>query len=114
MKTIRVYRNAQCATCARFARVARFFDWLDRVDLSTETPKTGPLRLGEVVVEELSSGRILRGAEGMDLIWRNIPVYAPFRLLLRVPSFRRFLEKNVGGCKDNTCQVSSKPGSGIH
>jgi hypothetical protein len=114
MKKIRVYRNAHCATCARFAKVAQFFDWLHRVDLSIETPKTGPLRVGEVVVEELASGRILRGAEGMDLIWGNIPVYAPFRLLLRVPSFRRFLEKNVSGCKDNTCEVSSKSGTAVH
>ena len=110
MKTIRVYRHADCATCARFARVAQFFDWLDRVDLSTETPNSGPLRLGEVVVEELSTGRILKGAEGMDLIWRNIPIYAPFRPLLRVPSFRRYLEKNVGGCEDDACEVTSKSG----
>jgi hypothetical protein len=114
MKSIRVYRHADCQTCARFARVAQFFDWLDRVDVSTEAPKTGPLRLGEVVVEELSSGRILKGAEGMDLIWRNIPIYAPFRLLLRVPSFRRYLEKNVGGCEGNTCEVKSEPRRAVH
>jgi hypothetical protein len=108
MKTIRVYRNGHCATCARFAKVAHFFDWLDRVDLSTDTPKTGPLRVGEVVVEELSSGRILRGAEGIDLVWRNIPAYAPFRLLLRIPAFRRYLEKNVNGEANNSCEVPSK------
>jgi hypothetical protein len=107
MKTIRVYRHAQCATCARFARVAHFFDWLNRVDDSTETPRSGPLRLGEVAVEDLSTGRILKGAEGMDLVWRNIPVYAPFRLLLRIPSFRRYLEKNVGGSACDTSSVSA-------
>jgi hypothetical protein len=114
MKTIRVYRHAGCATCARFARVAQFFDWLDRVVHSTETPKTGPLHLGEVVVEELSSGRILKGVEGMDLIWRNIPIYAPFRLLLMVPSFRRYLERHVGGFEDNASEVTSKPGRAVH
>ncbi len=109
MKMIRVYRNAHCAKCARFARVGHFFDWLDRMDDSTETPKTGPLRLGEVVVEELSSGRILKGAEGIELIFRNIPAYAPFRLLFRVPSFRRYVEKEVSGCEGNACEISSKP-----
>jgi hypothetical protein len=98
------------SVCAR----SSLFRWLDRVDLSTGTRKARPLRLGEVVVEELSSGRILKRAEGIDLIWRNIAVYAPFRLLLRVPSFRRYLEKNVGGCEGTACEVSSKPGAAVH
>src|SRR5437660_9202580 len=84
MKRIRVYRNPNCARCAKFAKIARFFDWLGRLDHSTEAPRTGPLRIGEVVVEDLSSGRLFRGAEGIDMIWRHIPAYAPFRLLLRV------------------------------
>jgi hypothetical protein len=73
MKTIRVYYNAHCAKCAGFARAAKIFDWLDRVDFSTETPRSEPLRLSKVIVEELSSGRIHKGAEGIELIWRNIP-----------------------------------------
>lgn len=109
MKAIRVYRHAQCTKCARFAKVAHFFDWLDRVDLSTETPKTGQLRVGEVVVEELSDGCILKGAEGIERIWQNIPAFAPFRLLLRVPSFRRYVEKGVSGCEGDACEISSKP-----
>lgn len=106
MKRIRVYRNAHCAKCARFAKAGLFFDWLDRLDASTETPATGPLRLGEVVVEDLSSGRILKGAEGIDLIFRNIPVYASFRLLLKVPPLRRYVEKEVSGCEGNACEIS--------
>lgn len=109
MKKIRVYRNADCAKCARFARAGHLFDWLDRMDVSTETPTTGPLRLGEVVVEDLSSGRILKGAEGIELIFRNIPAYAPFRLLLRVPLVRRYIEKEVSGCEGDACEIASKP-----
>src|SRR5437870_4620358 len=63
MKRIRVYRNPNCARCAKFAKVARFFDWLGRLDHFTEAPKTGPLRIGEVVVEDLSKGQIFRGAD---------------------------------------------------
>jgi hypothetical protein len=100
MKIIRAYRNPDCAKCARFERVARFFDWLDRVDFSTKMPRNGPLLMGEVVVEDLASGRSLKSAEGIKLIGRHIPVYMPFRLLFRVPAFRRLVENNVGGCND--------------
>jgi hypothetical protein len=105
MKTIRVYHNPQCAKCARFASVARFLDWFDRVDHSTEPPTSGPLRLGEVVVEELGSGRMLRGARGMELIWRNIPACTPFRLLLKVSAFRRYLDRELSGCDSEACKV---------
>lgn len=109
MKRIRVYHHTHCAKCARFARAGHFFVWLDRMDVSTATPTTGSLRLGEVVVEDLSSGRIKKGAEGIELIFRNIPAYAPFRPLLRVPSLRRYVEKEVSGCGGNICEVSSQP-----
>jgi hypothetical protein len=105
---IRVYRNPDCARCARFARVARFFDWFDRVEHSTEAPRTGPLSLGEVVVEDVSDGRILRGAEGIELIWRHIPVYAPFRLPFKVPAFRRLVDKGVSGCGGDACAVNAR------
>lgn len=55
-------------------------------------------------------GRIFRGADGIDLIWRNIPAYAPFRLLFRVPAFRRCVEKGVSGHNGNACDNASKPG----
>jgi hypothetical protein len=105
MKKIRVYRHPRCARCARFARVAHFLDWFGRVDHSTEEPKTGPLRMGEVVVEELPDGRIHGGAEGIELIWQNIPAYAPFRPLLKVPAIRRYVDKEVSGCNDNGCSL---------
>jgi hypothetical protein len=105
MKTIRVYHNAQCARCARFAKAYPFVDWLGRVEVSTEVPRTGPLRVGEVVVEDLASGRIFTGAEGIELIARNIPAYLPLRLLLKVPAFRRYVEREVSG---DACDVQSK------
>lgn len=109
MKKIRVYRHANCAKCARFAKVGLFFDWLDRMEVSTETSTTGPLRLGEVVMEDLSSGRIKKGAEGIALIFRNIPAYTPFLLRLRVPSVRHYVEKEVSGCEGDSCEIVSKP-----
>jgi len=79
------------------------------VDISTETPRSGALRLGEVVVEALGSGRILGGADGIELICRHIPAYAPFRLLFLVPAFRRYVEKDMGGCDGDVCAIPSKP-----
>jgi len=110
MKMIRVYRNANCAKCARFAGILPFIDWFGRVDASTEAPNTGPLRLGEVVVEELASGRILGGANGIELISRHIPAYAPLRLLLRVPAFRSYVEQEVSGRDGDACVVKTPAG----
>ncbi len=71
-KTIRIYRDPDCAKCERFASVHRFFDWDGRLDLSTTSPATGPLRLGEVVVEDIATGAILRGAAGIELVCREV------------------------------------------
>jgi hypothetical protein len=73
------------------------------VEVSTTTPRTGPLRLGEVVVERLDDGRILRGAEAFREICRRIPAYAPFLLLLRVPAVRAFAEREMTGCDGAAC-----------
>jgi len=59
-----------------------------------------PLRLGEVVVEDIASGRILRGADGIEMVFRNIPAYMPFLLLLKVAAFRRYVDREVSGCDD--------------
>ena len=104
-KTVRIYRNPDCAKCERFAGVHHFFDWHGHLDLSTEPPGTRPLRLGEVVVGDLATGTILRGAAGIELICREVPAYAPFRLLFRLPSFRRYVDREVAGCDDNSCLV---------
>jgi hypothetical protein len=109
MKRIRVYRNRDCARCARFAQAHRLLDWLGRVDVSTDTPRTGPLRLGEVVVEELPTGPVHRGADGIELIARNIPAYAPLLLLLKVPAIRRYVDQEVRGCRGSACDVTAEP-----
>ena len=97
MKTIRVYRNPDCRRCARYARVGHALDWRDRLETSTATPETGPLRPGEIVVEELASGKLHRGAAALDLIVRQIPLYAPVGLLLRFSSFRRYIDRELSG-----------------
>jgi hypothetical protein len=105
MEHIRIYRNPECAKCARYAAAHQFFDWLRRVEVSTATPPTGPLRLGEVVVEKLDNGAILRGAAAFAEICRHIPAYAPFRLLLRLPAIRAFAEREMSGCDGQSCGI---------
>ncbi len=61
------------------ARTHHFFDWLDRFEDSTEIPATGPLPLGEIAVQELASGHF--------------------------PKFRRYIEREVGGCGESACEV---------
>lgn len=104
MRQIRIYRHPDCPKCARYARMHQRLDWRRRVEVSTATPKTGPLRLGEVVVEKLGDGRILQGADAFEEICRSIPAYAPFRLLLRLPAVRAFAEREMTGCNGRVCR----------
>ena len=105
MSDILIYRHPDCARCARIARTHHAFDLLGRVEDTTETPPTGPLRMGEIVVEDRASGKIERGAEAFRLIARAVPVYAPARLLLMLPWFRSYIEREMGGCDDGACEV---------
>lgn len=108
MKSIRIYRNPDCAKCARYARLHERLDWLGRIESSTATPASGPLVLGEVVVEELGSGRILHGAAALAAICRQIPAYAPMRMLLKIPAVRRAADKEMAGCNDGSCELPQK------
>ena len=105
MKAIRLYRHPNCAKCARISKVHQFFDWRDRLEVSTATPKTGALRLGEIVIEDLASGRVFRGADAFALLCRTIPLYRPIGALLRLSSFRRYVDKEMSGCAD-TCDTA--------
>ncbi len=110
MKKICVYRNPDCARCAKFAKANHFLDWLGRVDSSTATPPTGPLGMGEIVIEEYATGKIHRGVEGVELIYRNIPLFMLLLPLLKIPAFRRYVDGEVRGCSGDACSVAPKPG----
>lgn len=111
MKRIIVYRHPNCERCARFARAHHFLDWLGRVEASTATPPTGPLRIGEVVVQETATGRVHRGAEGLALVFQNIPAYWPLRPLFWFPAMRARIDRELSGCDDGSCQIG---GAALH
>ena len=111
MKRIRIYRHPECQRCANIAAMHHRFDWLNRIEDSTLTPETGPLRMGQIVVENLQTHEFLNGAEAFDMICRQIPAYLPFRLLLLLPAFRRYVERDMAGSADGSCEVKPKKSS---
>jgi hypothetical protein len=106
MKTICVYRNPDCPQCARYARWHQRLDWLDRVEISTRTPAGyRPLQMGEVVVEDLRSGRLLHGAEGFALLARQVPAYWPILALLPIAAVRKRIDREMRGACDDSCEL---------
>jgi hypothetical protein len=103
MATVRLYRHRDCARCARFARWHHRLDWLGRFEDATGASPLGPLRKGEVVVQDLRSGHTLRGAEGFALLCRQIPAYWLLLPALRLPTVRRAIEHELGGCAGDRC-----------
>ena len=105
MKAIRLYRNADCPQCARLARTHHRFDWLHRFEDSTDVSPLGPLKIGEIAVQDLASGVTLKGAACFRLLCKNIPAYWPMLPLLHFPPFRRYVEREVGGCDSGSCNL---------
>ncbi|HEU5398073.1 MAG TPA: hypothetical protein VFV77_02235 [Gammaproteobacteria bacterium] len=106
MRRIRIYHNPNCAKCARYARLHERLDWLNRVEISTDTPVgSQPLCMGEVVVEDFVTGELLHGAAALAAICRQIPAYAPMRVLLKIPAVRRAADKEMAGCNDGSCEL---------
>jgi hypothetical protein len=89
MKTVRIYRHPDCPRCARIARMHHRFDWLDCVEDTTAPPRNGMLRVGQIVVEDLRTGELHGGAEAVEAIFRQIPLYWPILPLLKIPALRR-------------------------
>lgn len=101
MKTIRVYCHPGCARCARHSRWHRRLDWLDRVETSTATPHGhDPLRVGEVVVEDLRDFTLHEGVDAFALLAREVPLYRPLLALLRFPALRAAVERDMRGARD--------------
>jgi len=107
MKRIVIYRHPESGKCAQMARLHRLFDWFNRVAVVTKTPPTGPLQRGEILVEDLATGRFLAGAEGLKMICRQIPLYWWVLLLLWIPAVRVRADRETRGCANGSCQLRS-------
>lgn len=108
MKTVRVYRNPDCPKCAKYARWHIRLDWLDRLETSTDTPQGhAPLRLGEVIVEDLRDWTLHEGAGAFGLLARQVPAYWPVLALLPIPFVRRAVEREMRGACADSCELPS-------
>ena len=107
MKRIVIYRHPECKKCGRLARLHHLFDWFNRVAVVTTTPPTGPLQMGEIIVEDLPTGRFLAGAEGLNLICRQIPLYWLILPLLWIPAVRARADRETRGCTNGSCQIGN-------
>ena len=101
---ITIYRHPDCARCAKIARVHRSLDWLGRLRFSTGLPKCGPLRLGEIAVEDTRTEEIAKGVEAVRRIYRQVPAYLPLLPLLWIPPIARWVDRDVRGCEEG-CTV---------
>jgi len=81
----------------RRARRYLLLDWLHRVVVSTATPPGGPLAVGETAVQDLDTGKLVRGAAAFDCLCKHIPLYLPLRLFLRIPAVWRKADKAMVG-----------------
>jgi hypothetical protein len=86
------------------ARIHHFFDWLNRFEDTTYIPASGALGLGEIAVQDLASGQTLKGVQCFRLLCKRIPAYWFYLPLLHVPAFRRYIEREVGGCAAASCE----------
>jgi hypothetical protein len=114
MKKILIYRHPHCQRCARFARLHHVVDWFDRIADTTATPPTGPLRMGEIVVQELATGRILRGAEALSLIYRQAIAYWLFLPLLWIPCLRSRMDRAIRGDEGGNPHGNSMANTSTH
>jgi hypothetical protein len=105
---ITIYHHKDCARCRKIARVHKALDWLGRVRISTETPRTGPLELGAIAVEDAHTGETTLGVDAVRRIARQIPAYTPLRPLLHVPFIARKVDRDVRGCHDGGCALPER------
>src|SRR5262249_10534171 len=106
MRRLTVFHHPECRRCRRIARVHRFFDWLNRIETSTDTPPIGPLVPGQIAVLDHRTGETLQGIDAVRAVFPNIPAYIPLLPPLRVPAIAQKIDREVRGCADGTCAVA--------
>lgn len=101
---ITIYRHPDCERCARYAAAHKRFDWLNRVQTSTETPPNGPLVKGAICVVDEKTGQCYLGVDAVRRIARDIPLYSLLLPLLYIPALARYADQDARGCS-NSCEV---------
>lgn len=81
-------------------------DWLNRFEDSTDIPPCGPLRMGEIAVQRLDTGALLKGIACFRMLCRQIPAYWLILPFTYLPPIRTRIEQDIGGCSDGACEIS--------
>jgi hypothetical protein len=105
MRRVTLFHNKDCGRCRKIARVHRAMDWFGRVEVRTDDPPTGPLKLGEITVHDHRTGEWFVGVAAVRRLFREIPAYWPLRPLLWLPPVARKVDRDVRGCADGSCAV---------
>ena len=101
-----LYYNKECSDCEQRASVTSKLDWLGRFEISTETPPTGELEKGEVVVISDKS-KVYTEGYAQRVICLNIPVFFIFGLILLLPPIVKAASKGKAGCNGDSCDVNT-------
>jgi hypothetical protein len=113
MKRITLYRNPHCERCRKVSKIHAFFDWLNRVDYSTDEAPSGPLRMGEIEVRDHQSGQTFKGIAAVRKVLRQIPAYYPLIPLTYLPPIATKIDTMVRGCDDGSCELQ-KAAENVH
>ena len=99
-----LYYNKECNDCARQAAQTSKLDWLNRIKVSTETPPTGELEKGDIVLIS-NEGKAYTSGYATRTICLNIPIYFLIGILLYFPPFLKLMSKGKAGCNGDSCEV---------
>jgi hypothetical protein len=106
MPKYRLYYCADCSVCKKRAGMAAKLNWLRRVEFSTSNPASGPLKPGQVVLENLRTGRLYHGDDVMPKMSLQIPLLFPIGLLMSLPGVGRLMGRdNRSECEDGSCSI---------
>ena len=105
MKTLRFYIHPECERCRRLSKIHHRFDWLDRFEHTTAVPKTGELKLGQVVAQDVATGEFFQGHKAIQALCRTIPLYRIFLPLFWLKPVRDKLDLQLTGCVDGQCEL---------
>ncbi len=102
-----LYYNMNCKECEKQANSTSSLDWLHRFEISTDTPPTGELKIGDIAVLDKAKGKIYTGGYASRVICLNIPIYYIIGLLMYLPPIFKLIDKNKVGCNGESCDIKN-------
>lgn len=106
MYKVKVYYNKNCKKCNIHAQRIRTFDLFGWVETTTDVPKEGPIDQGEILVEDISSGKTYRNLSGARYYFRFIPIYWLFLPILYLPNAENLFFKKEFVCNPDSCKMA--------